>query len=148
MVHIRTGIIGGVHLKAVFDESLDDFKKKVLNLHPNKAQKILGCKGYKDQTTDILIRPYNGKIFGFDDSKLKHIKNLGNLRVIVENFFSRLKSTYMSIHKQDCSLVSFIISQLFKVNNILYKPNCPFFEIISCYVAIFTFPDVELPPCY
>ena len=29
MVHIRTGIIGDVHLKAVFDESLDDFKKKV-----------------------------------------------------------------------------------------------------------------------
>lgn len=93
-VHIMTGIKGGVHDKAVFDESLDDFKKKVMNLHPDKVQKILGDKGYQDQTSDVLVTPYKGNIFDLDDSKLKHNQNLGNRRVIVENFFGRLKNRY------------------------------------------------------
>lgn len=94
IVHIRTGIKGGVHDKAVFDESLDDFKKKVISLHPDKVQKILGDKGYQDQTSDILVTPHKGNLFDLDDSKLRHNQNLGNKRVIIENFFGRLKSRY------------------------------------------------------
>lgn len=85
---------GFYHDKAVFDDSLDDFKKKVMNLHPDKVQKILGDKGYQDQTSDVLVTPYKGNIFDLDDTKLKHNQNLGNRRVIVENFFGRLKNRY------------------------------------------------------
>lgn len=93
-VHIITGIEGGKHDKTVFDDSIQDFTTKVLSHHEDEPTKILGDKGYQDQTCDILVTPFKGELLDLEDTELEHNENLGKKRVIVENYFGRLKSRY------------------------------------------------------
>lgn len=93
-LHITTGIQAGVHDKAVFDSSLEDFNQKVIQFHADKPGKILGDKGYQDQASDILVTPIKGDIFSLSDDELEFNQNIGRKRVIIENFFGRLKNRY------------------------------------------------------
>lgn len=106
-VHIITGIEGGKHDKAVFDDSIQDFTNKVLSHHVNDPSKILGDKGYQDQTCDILVTPFKGELLDLEDTELEHNENLGKRRIIVENYFGRLKKRYgitKDIFRSDISM--------------------------------------------
>lgn len=112
-MHITTGIKAGVHDKTVFEDSIDDFRKKVLQFHLDKPMKILGDKGYQDQTSDILVTPFKGDIFDLSDEELEFNENMRTKRVIIENFFGRLKNRYQitkdSYRGDHCYYSSFFI---------------------------------------
>ena len=125
-VHIATGIKAGIHDKAVFDQSYEDFKQKVLSYHQKEPQKIIGDKGYQDNESSVLVTPFKGTIFNLKDDQLLFNQNLGKIRVIVENYFGRVKNRYRitkecyrgSLDKYPlffimcCALVNFEISML------------------------------------
>ena len=124
-VHIVTDIAGGVHDKRIFDDNLKDFREQVLQYHTNDPAKIMGDKGYQDQSSPILVTPYKGDINSLDDEQLEFNQKLGKIRVIVENYFGRLKIRYQickdrfrsdrSLYKMYfricCSLINFELSQ-------------------------------------
>ena len=94
-VHVVTGIKGSVHDKKVFDESIDDFTNEVINPRIDDIpSKILGDKGYQDKNSDILITPYKGEPRTLERQQRIFNEKLGKIRVIVENFFGRLKIRY------------------------------------------------------
>lgn len=93
-MHIVSGIEGSVHDKKIFDENLEDFKQKVVKFHENDPFNIIGDKGYQDSKMNFLTTPYKGKPPQLSSQQLLFNENLGKVRIIVENFFGRLKSRY------------------------------------------------------
>ena len=124
-VHIVAGVNGSIHDKKVFDDSVDDFTNDVVKPRSGEIpEKILGDKGYQDQFSDTLVTPYKGNPMDLDKQQNIHNEKLGKIRVIVENFFGRLKmrygimretyrgdhSLYPSLFVICCALVNFEIA--------------------------------------
>lgn len=93
-VHVVTSINGSVHDKKVFDDSLQDFNDSVIKFHQGEPSKIIGDKGYQDNNSDILITPFKGSAGDLNHDQMKYNHELGKVRIIVENFFGRLKMRY------------------------------------------------------
>lgn len=53
----RYGEKGDTHDKVIFDESIENLSKSILNFHQNSPSGILGDKGYQDKTSDFLDYP-------------------------------------------------------------------------------------------
>ena len=92
-VHVISGIKGAVHDLEVFRTTLPEIEA-ILKTHPKMPQKVLADKGY---VSDIpcLITPHKGANLTrtqkvFNDRISKH-------RIVVENFYGRLKSRYAII---------------------------------------------------
>ena len=68
--------------------------EELFEKHPDQPHKILGDKGYQNSDSDILVTPYKGNTATLPREKLRFNQNLGQVRIIVENFFGRLKSRY------------------------------------------------------
>lgn len=98
-VFIASSIKGSIHDKLVFDQCLDDFKK-ILALHPQSPAKILADKGYQDNHSEVLVTPYKGNSATLTREQLTFNQKLGEVRIIVENFFGRLKSRYEIMEKR------------------------------------------------
>ena len=92
-VHIVTGIKGATHDKKVFDDSLKELKE-IINKHPDAPGKIIADKGYQETGSDILVTPFKGNSALLTREQLVFNQKLGEVRIIVENFFGRLKSRY------------------------------------------------------
>lgn len=119
-VHIVTSIPGAKHDKNVFDSNIHDFEK-IIALHPDQPKKILADKGYQDPNSAILVTPVKGNSADLTREQLTFNENLGEVRIIVENFFGRVKSryeimssvfrgshdTYADIFTVCCALVNF-----------------------------------------
>lgn len=98
-VFIASSIKGSIHDKLVFDQCLDEFKK-ILALHPEAPAKILADKGYQDNNSEVLVTPYKGNSTTLTREQLAFNQKLGEVRIIVENFFGRLKSRYEIMEKR------------------------------------------------
>ena len=88
-VFIASSIKGSIHDKLVFDQCLDEFKK-ILALHPEAPAKILADKGYQDNNSEVLVNPYKGNSTTLEREQLTFNQKLGEVRIIVENFFGSL----------------------------------------------------------
>ena len=92
-VSIISGIPGARHDKKIFDSSQDELDA-LFKLHQGKSHKILADKGYQDPDSQILVTPYKGKPGDLSKEQLQYNQKLGEARIIVENFFGRLKLRY------------------------------------------------------
>lgn len=93
-VSIVTGIEGATHDKRIFDSSLGKEIATLFQYHPNETHKILADKGYQDPNSDILVTPHKGNSAELTKEQLAYNQRLGEIRIIVENFFGRLKARY------------------------------------------------------
>ena len=96
-LHIVTAVEGSVHDKAVFDQNIVDFTENVLDYHLTEPRLIMGDKGYQDADSQNLVTPFKGTYFNLTPDQLAFNEKLGKVRIIVENFFGRLKSRYRII---------------------------------------------------
>lgn len=92
-VSIVTSIRGAKHDYNVFKKSRKQLAA-LFDKHPDQPHKILGDKGYQNSESDILVTPYKGNTADLTREQLIFNQNLGQVRIIVENFFGRLKSRY------------------------------------------------------
>lgn len=92
-LHIVTGVNGAMHDKALFDKTKDELIA-IMKKHPNQPHKILADKGYQDSSSDILVTPHKGNTADLTREQLMFNQKLGEVRIIVENFFGRLKARY------------------------------------------------------
>lgn len=122
-VHVVSGIEGSKHDKLVFDDSIDDFIEKVRDFHKDEPLLIIGDKGYQEPNSQILVTPKKGTYFDLTPEELLNNEKLSKIRIIVENFFGRLKSryrifgdqyrgchiSYESIFNKCCTLINYEI---------------------------------------
>lgn len=92
-VSILTSIRGAKHDYRVFKKSLPQLNA-LFDKHPDQPRKILGDKGYQNSESDILVTPIKGTTATLSREALLFNQNLGQVRIIIENFFGRLKSRY------------------------------------------------------
>ena len=96
-VHVVTNIPGATHDFEIFKNSVEEFKL-IMVLHSNRPQKILADKGYiSEDYNDILVTPHKGKAYTLSKSQLADNQIIGKTRVLVENFFGRMKNRYAII---------------------------------------------------
>lgn len=96
-VHVMTGIEGLMHDKLIFDKSIDDFCDKVLSYHLDDPNQIIGDKGYQDIESDKLVTPIKGQYYCLNRDERRFNEKLSKVRIIIENFFGRLKCRYKII---------------------------------------------------
>lgn len=99
-VHIVSGKKGAKHDKLVFDKSLESFQNEVISHHPNESKKILADKGYQDNASEILVTPIKGKPLALTSAQNAYNDKLSKARIIIENFFGRLKKRYQIMFDQ------------------------------------------------
>ena len=92
-VSVISGIEGSVHDKRLFDNSIPELNK-LFNLHPDIPHMIIGDKGYQEPDSQLLVTPYKGNAVDLTKEQLGFNQKLGEVRIIIENFFGRLKSRY------------------------------------------------------
>ena len=92
-LHIATGFKGSIHDKKLFDLKLPEFEA-IINKHPDEPKKILADKGYQEPNSQILVTPFKGSTTDLTRDQLQFNQKLGSVRIIIENFFGRLKSRY------------------------------------------------------
>ncbi len=122
-LHVVSGVRGSVHDKEVFDENIDEFIENVISHHSGQPTGIIGDKGYQDSSCELLTTPIKGNVSELDSQQLQFNQKIKNTRIIVENYFGRLKSRYQiigekyrgahgrydMIFKTCCALVNFEI---------------------------------------
>ena len=94
-MHVISGIQGSVHDLEVFRMSLPEVQN-LLEIHKNRPQKVLADKGYVSEI-DILLTPHKGTRTNLTRSQLLENDRISKHRVIVENFYGRLKARYSII---------------------------------------------------
>ena len=98
VVHIVSGIKGADHDKSIFNESIDDFLENTSRLEGENQ--IIADKGYVDSDTDVLITPVKGAYYTLSRDALLHNDKVSKIRIIIENFFGRLKCRYRIMSEQ------------------------------------------------
>jgi len=124
VVSIITSIPGSKHDKNIFDS----YKKELdalFSLHPNNSHKIIADKGYQEADSQILVTPFKGNALDLTREKLSFNQKLGGIRIIIENFFGRLKSRYE------------IMSSTFRGSHETYAP------IFTICCALVNFEQIE-----
>lgn len=96
-VHVATGYKGSIHDKAIFDETIDDFYNSVICFHEGEPDQIMADKGYQDGHSQYIISPIKGSYYTLSPEDLQYNEKLSKIRIIVENFFGRLKCRYKII---------------------------------------------------
>ena len=96
-LHVVTNIDGAVHDLEVFKESIQDIQF-LMDHHPNTPKKILADKGYVSREyAELLTTPHKGQTITLSRSQLNENQRMGKVRVIIENFFGRMKNRYAII---------------------------------------------------
>ena len=88
-VDVITSIPGSEHDKSIFDKNIHFFKQ---NFTSNF--KILADKGYQDDSSNLLVTPVKGNFYTLKPEQLKYNEDLGKIRILIENYFGRLKSKF------------------------------------------------------
>lgn len=96
-VHVATSYKGSVHDKVIFDETIDDFKESVVSFHDGEPEQIMADKGYQDSQSQYIVSPIKGSFYTLSPQDLSYNEKLSKIRIIVENFFGRLKCRYKII---------------------------------------------------
>ena len=96
-LHVVTSIPGSTHDLTVFRDHLPDVER-MMAAHTNRVQRILADKGYQAQDIHCLLTPFKGTTANplTQDQKLYNEK-IGKVRILIENFFGRLKMRYAII---------------------------------------------------
>jgi hypothetical protein len=124
-IHIVTGIKGARHDLDVFRESIPELGH-IMDQHPDLPRMIIGDKGYQANDIECLITPHKGQPLDLTRVQNQFNDRLGKARVIIENYFGRLKSRYSIIGSKYrgahehynhifmvcCALVNFEIRQI------------------------------------
>ena len=99
-VHVVAGIAGSVHDKSLFDQNYASFSNEVIAHHPDKPRKILADKGYQEKDSDKLVTPFKGNPLLLTASQNTFNEKLGCERIIIENYFGRLKLRFQIMYEK------------------------------------------------
>ena len=124
MLHVQAGYEGARHDLEIFRSTIPDIRI-IMEAHPRMPQKVLGDKGYQCHDIDFLLTPHKGSIDNLSRQQLQFNDRIGKSRIIIENFFGRLKSkfaiigskfrgdhkNYENIFTLCCALVNFEIRE-------------------------------------
>lgn len=100
-LHISTSYPGSKHDMAIFKETYEKFKTEIISVHPKQGTKILADKGYISQEYEgILLTPFKGDPMYLTRDQNKYNKKLSSARVIVEQFFGRMKNKFCMIREE------------------------------------------------
>lgn len=88
-IDIVTSIPGSEHDKSIFDKNINFFKGKITSNF-----EILADKGYQDSGSDLLVTPVKGNFYSLNPEQLTYNEKLGKIRILIENYFGRLKSKF------------------------------------------------------
>jgi hypothetical protein len=141
-LHIHTSIPGATHDLEVFRKTLPDLEL-IMDHHVDMPAKVAGDKGYQDQDIECLVTPYKGAIETLTRPEKQFNERHMKARVVVENFFGRLKSRYNIIgskyrgdhaHYEDifrlcCALVNYEIKHC---NHGLRREDGDFYKRLRC----------------
>ena len=96
-LHVVTAIPGATHDITVFRDHLPEVTA-LMERHPNRVKRILADKGYQAQDIECLLTPIkcNPGSTLTQDQKLFN-ERIAKVRIIIENFFGRLKNRYTII---------------------------------------------------
>lgn len=89
-VNVVSGVKGAEHDKSIFDRTIDYFKNSLTD----QDFKIIGDKGYQEAGSKILLTPVKGNVNLLSRRDLQYNEKLGKIRILVENYFGRLKSKF------------------------------------------------------
>ena len=95
-IMVSSGYEGSIHDLNVFRENYEEWRRIAL-LHPNIPAKILADKGYQANDIDTLVTPVKGSPDRLSRQDNAFNERIGKTRILVENFFGRLKSRYAII---------------------------------------------------
>jgi hypothetical protein len=121
-VHICSGVRGATHDLEIFRKTQCELDT-IIEHHEELPDKVLGDKGYQAQDIECLITPHKGRIENLTRTEKAFNDRHAKSRIVIENFFGRLKSRYAIIstkyrsdhdHYHDafslcCALVNFEI---------------------------------------
>ena len=92
-IMVSSGYYGSMHDLALFRETTEEWRRIAL-LHPKIPAKILGDKGYQANDIDCLVTPIKGSADKLTRQDNAFNERIGKTRIVVENFFGRLKNRY------------------------------------------------------
>ena len=72
----------------------------MISKHPSKPFKIIGDKGYQCDSEDYIITPYKGDALSLTTSQNAFNEKLGKTRIIIENYFGRLKQRFQIMYEK------------------------------------------------
>ena len=96
-VHVAAAYKGSIYDKAIFDATIDDFNESVVSFHVDEPNQIMADKGYQDGQSQQIVSPIKGSYYTLSQEDLSFNEKLSKIRIIVENFFGRLKCRYKII---------------------------------------------------
>lgn len=95
-IMVNSGYLGAIHDMNIFRETLEAWHH-IAVLHPNTPAKILADKGYQANDIDALVTPIKGSPDKLSRQENAFNERIGKSRIVVENFFGRVKNRYAII---------------------------------------------------
>ena len=95
-IMVNSGYFGSIHDMHIFRETLEEWHHIAI-LHPTIPQKVLADKGYQANDVEALVTPIKGSPDKLSRQDNAFNERIGKTRIIVENFFGRLKNRYAII---------------------------------------------------
>ena len=95
-IMVHSGYMGSIHDMRIFRETMEEWHRLAV-LHPATPQKILADKGYQASDIPVLLTPVKGTPARLTRQENALNERIGKARIVVENFFGRLKNRYAII---------------------------------------------------
>ena len=95
-IMVNSGYMGSIHDMRIFRETINEWHRIAI-LHPIIPQKILADKGYQANDINVLITPVKGSPERLSRQENAFNERIGKSRIVVENFFGRVKNRYSII---------------------------------------------------
>jgi hypothetical protein len=124
-IHVHSGIPGATHDLELFRATISELDHIMQHHEGILPYKVAGDKGYQAADINSLVTPHKGRVDTLTRPQLIFNERLNRARVVVENYFGRLKSRHAIIgskyrndheHYADyfkicCALVNYEIRQ-------------------------------------
>lgn len=95
-IMVNSGYVGSIHDMHIFRETMEEWHRIAI-LHPKTPQKVLADKGYQANDVPELVTPIKGTPDKLSRQDNAFNERIGKTRIVVENFFGRLKNRYAII---------------------------------------------------